>query len=193
MKLYFGSEEPDTTFDLDLQGNHQPWSFDGDLNGGDINGDGFGDIITGLWAGYMTDGEVHIHFGSRWMGNNADIIINALEDYGEVYERLGSHLGAIDDYNGDGLNDFLGSTLYNDNEALPLVIFSGNDEWEHSAPLKNHLLPEHISLKAFPNPLNSTINFTFSLIQTAEVTIDIHNTAGRRVDILVRHYIIDIK
>ncbi|WP_170113253.1 beta strand repeat-containing protein [Ahniella affigens] len=81
--------------------------------GGDVNGDGFGDVVIGApFAENGTpndEGLVYVFLGSTDMDTNADAILEV--NQGSAF--LGQSVAGIGDYNGDGFADIAaGSTGY---------------------------------------------------------------------------------
>ena len=172
--VFFGSEEPDTTPDLDLQGFNNLAAGDGDgyLAGGDFNGDGIGDIVTNNWGGDWGDGVIHLHFGSRWIDENPDLSVNCRHIYGDRYDRV----GAVGDYNGDKIDDFVIA------KRSRVLILAGNGDWRVEAPAEDHPPEMHqLSLTAFPNPFNRTVSFRFTLTREDLVRLSVYDVNGRLV------------
>ncbi|MBK9402909.1 MAG: FG-GAP repeat protein [Ignavibacteria bacterium] len=69
-------------------------------NAGDVNRDGYSDVIVGApgWGGMI--GKSRIFFGGPYMDNIADVILSG--DAGEIFGYPGSSAG---DVNGDGFDD----------------------------------------------------------------------------------------
>ena len=69
---------------------------------GDVNGDGYSDVITGAYAYSSYSGRAYIYFGGASMNNIADVIIT-----GEATNYLGAAVSAAGDVNGDGYSDLI--------------------------------------------------------------------------------------
>ena len=181
--IFFGNEEPDMEPDLTLDGNRFLGQQTGHLTGGDINGDGIGDIVTGFWQGNPFSSEVDIHFGSPWIDEEADIYIDGNRDYDGAFSGLGKKVGAVGDYNGDGIDDFA-ATL-----TSTVVVFAGNADWEAGV---DHLeLPEtyEVSLRANPNPFNSELSIRYALSKSGRVRLSIYDINGREIKIIENRYV----
>ena len=182
--LFYGGEEPDIEIDVFLEENNGPMTGDGDLCGGDFNGDGYNDIVTASRRGFRNNGEIHIHFGRRDLPHNmdADIVINAVEDYGDEFRYLGEYIGAVGDYNGDGIDDFIARVSHNRYEPK-LVIFASNREWVVPGNTVDTKLPSthELSMEAHPNPFNSTTTLTFNLPSESHLDITLYDISGRQV------------
>ena len=182
--LFYGGEEPDIEIDVFLEENNGPITGDGDICGGDFNGDGYNDIATGSRRGFRNNGEIHVYFGRQNLPSNmdADIIINGVEDYGDEFRMLGEYIGAVGDYNGDGVDDFVTRVPHNQYEPK-LVIFAGNREWVVPGNTVDTKLPNsyELSMEAHPNPFNSQTNITYQLPIESHLDIALYDISGRQV------------
>ncbi|MFC1688454.1 beta strand repeat-containing protein [Pseudomonadota bacterium] len=110
---------------------------------GDINGDGFDDLIIG--APYTGNGSVYVVFGSdqAW---NATLAVSSLDgsngfqiDGINQADSLGTSVSAAGDINGDGTDDLIvGATLAGSEGAYAgaaYVIFGNNQPWPVSFDL----------------------------------------------------------
>jgi hypothetical protein len=186
--IFFGSEEPDMIPDLELEGHRRLWQGEGELCGGDFNGDGIGDIAAGMSAVIAADmGEVHIHFGSRWIDGEADIYINSSHEYDGEFFPLGRAIGGVGDYNGDGIDDFVVRARREDPE---LVVFAGNRDWQVDAP--DELLPQEykLSVNANPNPFNNSININFEIPIDGIVELIVYDIRGREVETIIEKHLV---
>jgi hypothetical protein len=110
---------------------------------GDINGDGFDDLIVGgyQYAGlYDTNPNAFVVFGKA--GEFADINIDdffqsATSDGFRIFGEMsiddisGARVASAGDFNGDGFDDILFGTLYPDGIGAAYVIFGKPDGFEN--------------------------------------------------------------
>ena len=179
--LYYGSEDPDMEWDVELEGDRGIAGGDGDITGGDFNGDGFGDIVTGHAGGFIMSGEVHVYFGRPEISGDVDILINGEDDYGDEYQLLGDLVGAVGDYNGDGVDDFVARI---EGHPPKIAIFAGNPEWVVNSVSND--LPDQfqLSFEALPNPFNAEAKLSVSLPFAGNVTLTVYDVYGRLVSIV---------
>lgn len=99
--IYYGGSSMDTTVDITLTGTSNS-SFGSRLSSaGDINGDGYADVLVGSY-GYSGDtGRAYVYYGATSMDTTEDITIT-----GTATSRLGSAV-EVGDLNSDGLNELI--------------------------------------------------------------------------------------
>jgi hypothetical protein len=175
--LLFGSNQPDKAPDLDLEGHTNPFSLEGEIVGGDFNGDGFGDVIFINPLGNQLEGEFNFNFGSRWIDNDADYVVNTSDAYDLPY--LGDNTGAVGDYNGDGVKDFVAQS-WTARDAATVVVLAGNHDWEVNVPETESKECE-LSLETNPNPFNTLTSIRYEVPSAGLVDLTIYDLGGRKV------------
>ena len=100
-----GANNVDTTADITFQGgaddDHLGISVS---SAGDVNGDGYKDIIVGAYradGGGTNRGQAYIYYGGSPMDNIADVTFTG----GADSDELGCSVASAGDVNGDGYND----------------------------------------------------------------------------------------
>lgn len=100
-RVHFGGNPMDSICDLKIRDDFNA------IASGDLNGDGYDDIIIGASYSYNYHGKVTIYFGGPDMDDIPDVVL-----YGEFANAgLGSMLSSGFDVNGDGYEDLFISAL----------------------------------------------------------------------------------
>ena len=104
--LYFGGDDFDTDADVILSGEAAYDGFGTSLACGDMNGDGYADILVG--APFHDDlqdrdGRAYLFLGGKNMDNSADVIFSGK---GNDFDRFGGSVACAGDVNNDGYDDF---------------------------------------------------------------------------------------
>ena len=168
--IFFGSDSPDLEVDLILAGNNASGGAVGDICGGDFNGDGYGDIVTSNSRGYHNEGEINITFGHPGLPNgkiiSSNIILNGENgDLAEFY-MMGQKVGAVGDYNGDGMDDFVFKAFVPHyypggvHSTPGLFILAGNREWKVDVSEDEFSQPSSLAITAYPNPINGVVTLS---------------------------------
>jgi hypothetical protein len=99
--IYFGGNPMDTIVDLCFTETPPEEYFGCAVATGDINGDGYCDIVA---ADYMKDdkGAVYVYYGGPLLDQLPDVKLN-----GHGYEGFGVSVGSGGDVNGDGYDDVI--------------------------------------------------------------------------------------
>ena len=146
--LYFGGASMDNTVDLNYYGE-SAYDYFGVCvsSAGNINGDGFSDMIIGAVyndAGGAEAGRAYIYFGGQIITNIADIVMT-----GKTQDYFGWFVASAGDVNADGLSDpIIGAFLNSDAGA-----YAGKGYLFLSSYPANHcILTMKVILQAFYQP-----------------------------------------
>ena len=129
--IYLGGASMDGTADIVLEQEEAQDGFGVPVSGaGDVNGDGYGDVMVAAWdndIGGHDSGRVHLYFGGSSMDTTTDIYFNgtAVDDF------FGYSISAAGDVNNDGYDDVIVSAPYNDsdgnNSGRAYIFFGGRN------------------------------------------------------------------
>jgi ankyrin repeat protein len=79
--------------------------------GGDVNGDGFGDVLIGAWEWQNNRGRAYLHFGGPHMDQVADIVFTGIKEG----DGFANQSGVFGDVNNDGYDDVIIGAIGNAN------------------------------------------------------------------------------
>ncbi|MFZ1685549.1 MAG: FlgD immunoglobulin-like domain containing protein [Candidatus Zixiibacteriota bacterium] len=152
--------------------------------GGDLNGDGYDDLITSYPLESSSFSYVDIFYGGPSVDSIPDLRINVWE-MPEYLLKFGMGIAGLGDVNGDGVNDFSASGVDAYGHGV-VYIFSGNKSGTAVDSDDNFGLPSTFSLHpAYPNPFNPSTTISFDLPKRAEVKLIVFDLLGREVRKLV--------
>ena len=121
--IYFGGQIPHYTPDVVLNGEITNNYFGFSVStAGDVNGDGYSDVIVGAY-GYSTQtGRAYIYYGGALMNNTADVIMT-----GEATsDRFGWAVSTTGDVNCDGYSDVIvGAHGYSTSTGRAYIYYGG--------------------------------------------------------------------
>lgn len=107
--IYFGGPVVDDAVDLILTGSTTYRYLGISVSGaGDVNGDGFADIIVGTAEGGIALGHAYVYFGGPLMDVTPDLTFTGNSD------NLGVRVSGAGDVNGDGFADVIVGARMND-------------------------------------------------------------------------------
>jgi len=122
--IYFGGNPISNVADVILDGKYIQDFFGCSVSdAGDINNDGFDDVIVGAYGYNSTTGRVDIYYGGSSMDINEDVILMG-EGLGDGFGNCVSGAG---DVNYDGYDDvIIGAYRYNLNTGRAYVFYGGS-------------------------------------------------------------------
>lgn len=133
--LYYGGKNMDTAPDFIFTGEGAGDLFgDGGAALGDINGDGYDDVLVGApgFSGGTEDGRVYIFYGGPHMDDNADLILDG-ESGGRGYFGLMIVTG---DVNGDKYEDVVVTAVKMNSWKGSAYLYYGGSRMDNQCDLK---------------------------------------------------------
>ncbi|MCB0729330.1 MAG: FG-GAP repeat protein, partial [Ignavibacteriae bacterium] len=115
--VYYGGASMNNGADVIMTGEAAQDQFGYSVsNAGDVNGDGYSDVIVGANlndAGGTNCGRAYIYFGGSTMNNVSDVVLT-----GETaYDFFGQSVSTAGDVNNDGYSDVIVGAPYSDSVA----------------------------------------------------------------------------
>lgn len=129
--LYFGGPLVDNVPDIIFSGlsGLEEWG-NSIAFAGDLNNDGFDDLIIGDPGNESTKGQAFIYFGNDSLENTADLTL----DNGEMPNLFGYSVTGIGDHNGDGFDDVIVGDIGSSYSGKALL-FYGSENIDSEADL----------------------------------------------------------
>ena len=121
--IYFGGASMNNIVDVTMTGGAAFDNFGNSVSAaGDVNGDGYSDVIAGAYGYSSSTGRAYVYFGSASMNNVADVIFT-----GEASGiQFGFSVSNAGDVNGDGFSDvIIGANVFSTFTGKVYVYFGG--------------------------------------------------------------------
>ncbi len=154
---------------------------------GDLNNDGFSDIVLGDPGWSNNQGKAYFFMGSAYANGSIDMDIPCPAIVGT---KFGTSV-AVGDFNNDGYDDVAIGAPYN---GYPIhegkvYVYAGNDSLAETTPvsIRSEEIPsvDGIEFNAYPNPFNPVTTISFSIPDDCKVDVSIYNIKGQKVKTLV--------
>ncbi|MBK6772349.1 MAG: FG-GAP repeat protein [Ignavibacteria bacterium] len=122
--IYYGGAVMNNSADVIMSGENAGDDFGYSVSGaGDVNGDGYKDVLIGAFGNNSLTGSSYIYFGGSSMNNVSDITF-----YGEFpNDNFGNSVSTAGDLNGDSYSDILiGASQYDSYTGKVYVYYGGS-------------------------------------------------------------------
>lgn len=155
---------------------------------GDINHDGYPDLIVGYANLIAFHNEIKIFLDGPDADSIPDIYLENLDIPGGQTD-FGATVAGIGDFNGDGIDDFAVRSRTADGPTWMAEVncFAGwdsdptdvKDQYNPIMPELFYLHPNH------PNPFNSSTTISFNIPRHDQITLSIYDITGRKLRTLI--------
>jgi hypothetical protein len=121
--LFFGGDSLDDVADVTITAENNLNICNNIVSSaGDVNGDGFDDVIVGTTNYNSSTGRAYIFFGGQTMDAKADVVMTGEGNYNE----FGNSVSGAGDVNGDGYDDVvIGANSYYSDKGRAYIFFGG--------------------------------------------------------------------
>jgi len=119
--IYFGGAAMNNTADVTITGDPNDYLGKSVSSAGDVNGDGYADLIVGAYGYSSSNGRAHIYFGGAAIDNISDVTFT-----GETTSYFGASVSSAGDVNGDGYADVIvGAYVFSSSTGRAYLYFGG--------------------------------------------------------------------
>jgi hypothetical protein len=147
---------------------------------GDINGDGYGDLICGA-ATENPWGIAYIWLG----GESMDDIPDASMRGDSMHASVGFRVASAGDVDGDGRDEVMVSHYPSSSTWHSVWVCKYTGTGVTESPDHWPSFPSRVRVACSPNPFRTETTILFDLPEMSQVTLTIHDITGRLVETLV--------
>ncbi len=141
---------------------------------GDVNGDGYQDIIIPA----VSFGAAKLVLGGP--------VISVIRNFTGSSGGLGYASSACGDYDGDGIDDFVlvdYPWTFGECHQTWFIIVKGDTSAVNPTSIEDEILPEgyNIEITPYPNPFNPEVKVEYLLPETGEVNLSVFSPLGEEI------------
>ncbi|MBK6505305.1 MAG: FG-GAP repeat protein [Ignavibacteria bacterium] len=139
--IYLGGQQMNNVPDVILE-HEQPFtSFGRSLSyAGDVNGDGFSDVVVGAHTYLNNTGRAYVYFGGRQMDNVPDVIMTGEAVGFDI--MLGYYVGSAGDIDNDGFKDVVICSGDEGHAFFGVEVFKGGQTMDNISDVRINRPPD---------------------------------------------------
>lgn len=177
--IYFGGPTIDSIPEIIIPTRHNKARA-----AGDVNNDGYQDLIVSAWTTFSTIGWVEIFLGGLQMDSIPDVRFD-VRDEAELHTFYGLDCSGIGDFNGDGIDDFAFSAALGLKEFIVYVYSGWDSGTDIEIEYEDNMPSDYVLSQNYPNPFNPSTTIEFSLPRKSYIALTIYNMLGQSIRTLV--------
>ena len=181
--VFFGGFPFNITHDVALLGMSGASDYDRVSRAGDVNADGYGDIIVGQNGNEgVFGGKVLVYFGGSWVNPSPMMVWTG---WSQPWEGCGERVCDPGDINGDGVDDIMFASFNSFNRPGCVDIWEGDSDFVagvgDEAP--GFLVKDFHLQSPYPNPFNQSLTIPLQVHSgiSGKMSLKIYNVLGLEV------------
>jgi len=181
--VFFGGSPFNITHDVVLLGMSGASDYDRVSRAGDVNADGYGDIIVGQNGNEgVFGGKVLVYFGGAWVNPSPMMVWTG---WSQPWEGCGERVCDAGDINGDGVDDIMFASFNSFNRPGCVDIWEGDSDFVagvgDEAP--GFLVKDFHLQSPYPNPFNQSLTIPLQVHSgiSGKMSLKIYNVLGLEV------------
>ena len=163
---------------------------------GDVNNDGYNDILCIDPAAIYNFGKVNLFLGARWMDGDYVLQVTGSVDNELIPLGNGECRTGCGDVNGDGINDIMFSACGHSGQRYNMgevYIIGGSDEWQTGVEEDEYDYdhPADFNITGvFPNPFNDKVVINYDIKHSGDMFLGVYDIKGRLIGTLENKFVV---